>query len=90
MGLFPECFQACEFDCIADRCPGCVAFDQVDHLGFPPGLFVSTPHGAELSFRGWGQEAAAHIIGEADPADDGIDPVFISYSLVKPFDQEDA
>src|SRR5262249_51328189 len=55
--MAPEHPQAGELDRVAQRRPGGVALDQVDVAGFPAGLVVGRPHGAELPF-GAGREQA--------------------------------
>ena len=57
--------------------------------GDHPGRRVGRSHGPDLAFGVGGQEVAAHVVGQADAADDAVDRVPVVQGVVQPLQHQD-
>ena len=73
--LGPERLQARELHGVTHRRARGVTLHQIHVARAPTGRSVSASHGPQLSFLAGGQEAALHVVGEADAPHDGSDPI---------------
>ena len=67
-----------------------MAFDVVHILGLPTCLTIGRAHGPQLTVGFRGQQITAHIIGEADAADDTVDRVAVCNGVFKTLEHYDA
>ena len=88
--IAPQLAQAGNLGGVADLRAGGVAFDQVHVPRLPAGPGVGGPHRPQLPFGKRRQQAAAHIVGQADAADYAVDPVAVGNSVFGAFEQKDA
>ncbi len=88
--IAPEFPEAGNLSGVSHRGASGMAFDQVHVLRFPSGPGICGSHGPELTLGQGCQEAATHVVGQADTPDDAIDPVAMGQGVLGPFEQEDA
>jgi hypothetical protein len=86
--LAPEGAEALELDGVADGRAGRVALDQVDVAGVPPGAGVGRAHGAQLPLGTRGEQAAVHVVGQADRRQDAVDRVAVPQRVAQPLQDE--
>ncbi|GAK52907.1 hypothetical protein U14_04164 [Candidatus Moduliflexus flocculans] len=81
--IAPELAQAGKFDRVADGRAGGVTFNQINVLRLPVSRRVSRSHGAKLAFGIGRKQVALSVIRQADPANHGVNRVFIPNRVVK-------
>ena len=86
----PQFAHALEFDRIAHRCAGGMAFHQSDIRGLPARHAVGVAHGAQLALAGGCQQVALDVVGNAPAADHRADGVAVALGVVESLQREDA
>ena len=86
--LAPERAQALDLHRVPDRGAGGMALDQVHVEGSPARAVVGGTHGPQLSVPVGGEEAAADVVGEPDPAQDAVDRVPLCERVAQALEHE--
>ena len=73
--LGPERLQARELHGVTHRRARGVTLHEIHIARAPTGRSVGVSHGPQLSLLAGSQEAALHVVGEADAPHDGSDPI---------------
>ena len=86
--IAPKRLQALKLDGVADRSAGGVALNQINIGRHPTGLLVRSAEGAQLPLAARREQAAVHVVGQADRRDDAVNVVPLPEGLAQSLEQE--